>query len=51
MLLSVSTGYQFYSELFGGSHVVPMLGFCRDGYLIKDHVGLNTFSDLLDDYS
>lgn len=49
-LMSVSM-YYFYTELFDVSHVDPILGFCRDGYLIKDHVGLNTFRNLLDDYS
>lgn len=50
MLMSVSVGHYIYSELFGISTVVPILGFCGDGYLIKDHVGLNTFGNLLSDY-
>lgn len=49
-LMSVSVGHYFYSELFGVSTVVPILGFCGDGHLIKDHVGLNTFRNLLGDY-
>ena len=49
-LMSLSVGHYFYSELFGVSTVVPILGFCGDGHLIKDHVGLNTFRNLLGDY-
>lgn len=50
MLMSVSIGYYFYSELFGVSNIVPILGFCSDGYLIKDHVDLNTSRNFSDDY-
>lgn len=51
MFTSVSVGHYFYPDLFGISIEVPILGCCGDGHLIKDHVGLNTFRNLLDDYS
>lgn len=51
MFTSVSVGYYFYSELFAVSTEVPILGCCGDGHLIKDHVGLNTFRNLIDNYS
>lgn len=51
MLTYVSLGHYFCSELFNVSIVVSLLRFCGDGHLIKDHVGLSIFRNLLDDYS